>query len=157
MAVEVGQKAPDLAIPDVERVVRSLKDFAGKKVVLAFYPGAFTPVCTRELCTFRDSLNRLEGLGAQVIGISVDTPFSNRAFAVQNHLNFPVLSDYNREVCRLYDVLLSDFAGLKGLTAAKRSVFVLDRDGFVRYKWVSDDPTKEPDYSEITRAVEQIA
>ena len=157
MAVEVGQKAPDFTLPDADRNVRSLKEFLGKKAILAFYPGAFTPVCTKEMCTFRDSLGRLEGLGAQVIGISVDTPFTIKAFAGQNGLNFPLLSDYSREVCRLYDVLLTDFAGLKGLTAAKRAVFVLDKGGVVRYRWISEDPRNEPNYDEVAKAVEQIS
>lgn len=157
MAAEVGQKAPDFTLPDADRNPRSLKEFLGKRVILAFYPGAFTPVCTKEMCTFRDSLGKLESLGAQVIGISVDTPFTIKAFAGQNGLTFPLLSDYNREVCRLYDVLLTDFAGLKNLTAAKRAVFVLDKEGVVRYRWISEDPRNEPHYDEVVKAVEQIS
>lgn len=156
MTVEVGQKAPDFTLPDADRNPRGLKEFLGKKVILAFYPGAFTPVCTKEMCTFRDSLGNLESLGAQVIGISVDTPFTIKAFAGQNGLTFPLLSDYSREVCRLYDVLLTDFAGLKNLTAAKRAVFVLDREGVIRYRWISEDPRNEPNYDEVAKAVEQI-
>jgi peroxiredoxin len=142
---------------DTDRKPRSLSELKGKKLILAFYPGAFTGVCTKEMCTLRDSLGNLSRLGATVVGISVDTPFANKAFAEKNNLTFPLLSDYNREACKAYDVLFNDFAGLKGLTAAKRAVFVLDKEGVVRYRWVSDDPTKEPNYDEVTKTVQQIS
>ena len=157
MATTVGQKAPDFVLVDTERKPRSLSEFKGKKLILAFYPGAFTGVCTKELCTFRDSLGNLSGLGATVVGISVDTPFANKAFAEKNSLTFPLLSDYSREACKAYDVLFNDFAGLKGLTAAKRAVFVLDKEGVIRYRWISDDPKIEPNYDEVTKAVRQIS
>ncbi len=151
MTAELGQKAPDFQLPDTNRTMRSLKDFAGKKTVLAFFPGAFTGVCTREMCTFRDSLQALTGLGAQVVAISVNDPFSNKGFADVNRLQFPILSDYTRATVKKYDVLGEDFAGLKGYTAAKRSVFILDSKGVVRFKWISEDPGKEPDYEEIKK------
>jgi peroxiredoxin len=122
--------------------------------VLAFYPGAFTSVCTKEMCTFRDSLAKLNTLKAQVVGISVNDPFSNKGFSDANGLNFPLLSDYKREVVKSYGVKLKDFAGLEGYTAAKRSVFILDREGIIRYAWVSDSPGIEPDYDEIEQILE---
>jgi peroxiredoxin len=128
---------------------RSLSEFAGRKVVLAFYPGAFTSMCKKEMCTFRDALSSLEALDAQVVGVSVNDPFSNKAFHEMNMLNFPLLCDYNREVVKMYDVFHEDFAGLKGYTAAKRSVFILDREGVIRYRWVSENPGVEPDYAEV--------
>ncbi len=146
---EVGQKPPDFRIPDQNRTLRSLKDFSGKKTVLAFFPGAFTSVCTKEMCTFRDSAQPLIDFGAQVVGISVNDPFTNKAFAEANEMPFTILSDYTRETVKKYSVFHDDFAGLKGYTAAKRSVFILDEAGTVRYKWVSEDPGKEPDYQEI--------
>jgi len=149
--IDVGQKAPDFTLPDTNLKPRRLSKFFVKNVVLAFYPGAFTSVCTKEMCVFRDSLAKLSDLKAQVIGISVNDPFSNKAFAEANRLNFPLLGDYNREVVRLYDVAATDFAGLKGYTAAKRSVFIIDRKGNVRYKWVSENPRVEPNYEEIER------
>jgi len=149
--IDVGQKAPDFTLPDTNLKPRRLSEFFVKNVVLAFYPGAFTSVCTKEMCVFRDSLAKLSDLKAQVIGISVNDPFSNKAFAEANRLNFPLLGDYNREVVRLYDVAATDFAGLKGYTAAKRSVFIIDRKGNVRYKWVSENPRVEPNYEEIER------
>ena len=151
-----GTKAPDFSLPDTERNQRTLNEFLGKKVVLAFYPGAFTDPCTREMCVFRDSLAELNALNAQVIGISVNDPFSNKAFAEANQLNFPLLSDYNRDIIRIYGVEATDFAGLKGYTAAKRSIFIIDRKGVIRYKWISEDPRKEPNYETIERTLEEI-
>ena len=149
MSVEIGQEPPDFQLPDQSRAMRSLKDFSGKKTVLAFFPGAFTGVCTKEMCTFRDSMQALQNVGAQVVGISVNDPFANKAFADINNLQFPILSDYSRETIKKYDVVQVDFAGLKGYNAAKRSVFILDKNGIVRFKWVSEDPSKEPSYEDI--------
>jgi peroxiredoxin len=156
MAILVGQKAPDFTLVDTALKPHSLKDFQGKTTVLAFYPAAFTGVCTKEMCTFRDNLSQLNSIGAQVVGISADTPFSNKAFAEKHGLNFPLLSDYNREAIKAFGIAFPDLAGLKGLTVAKRSVFVLDKQGTVRYAWVSEDPKKEPDYAEVTRAAQAL-
>ena len=154
--LEVGDKAPDFALKSHEMKSISLKDYQGHKVVLAFYPGAFTSTCKKEMCALRDSIAQMEELDAQVLGISVNDPFSNRAFHEENVLNFPVLSDYMREVIRKYGVLKEDFAGLKGYTAAKRSVFILDSKGIIRYKWVSEDPQVEPNYEEIRKQLRKI-
>ena len=156
MSTEVGQKPPDFQLPDQDRKTKSLKDFAGKKLVLAFFPGAFTSVCTKELCTLRDSTQNMNTLNAQVIGIDVNDPFTNKAFADENRLQFPVLSDYARSTVRAYKINHDDFAGLTGYTAAKRSIFVLDDKGTVRYRWVSDDPMKEPNYEEIKAVLSKI-
>lgn len=147
--VKVGDVAPDFTLVDNEMKPRSLSDFRGTNVVLAFYPGAFTSVCTREMCTLRDSIAKLESLDAQVVGVSVNDPFSAKAFHEMNMLNFPLLCDFNREVVELYGVAMYDFAGLGGYTAAKRAVFIVDRGGIVRYRWVSEDPRVEPKYDEI--------
>ena len=154
--IKVADKAPDFTLPDTEKTPRSLSEFLGKKVVLAFFVGAFTSTCTKEVCEFRDSMARLVDLNAQVIGVAVTDPFSNKAFAEKNRLPFPVLSDYNREVIKLYDLVFPDFAGLKGYTVAKRSIFILDETGIVRYVWISEDPSVEPNYSEIQKVLEQI-
>jgi peroxiredoxin len=108
------------------------------------------------MCAFRDSMVRLIGLKAQIIGISVNDPFSNKAFAEKNRLPFPILSDYNRDVIRTYGIESSDFAGLKGYTVAKRSIFVIDGKGIVRYVWISDDPTVEPNYVEIEETISRL-
>jgi len=154
--IKVGDKAPDFTLPDTDKKPRSLKEFLGQKVVLAFFVGAFTSTCTKEMCEFRDSMDRLTDLKAQVIGISVNDPFSNKAFAEKNRLPFPVLSDYNRETIRMFGLEMQDFAGLKGYTVAKRSIFILDPNGFVRYVWVSEDPAVEPNYQEIEIALGKI-
>ena len=154
--IKVGDKAPDFTLPDVDMKPRSLHEFLGKKVVLAFFVGAFTSTCTKEVCTFRDSMARLVDLNAQVVGISVNDPFSNKAFSEKNRLPFPLLSDYNREVIKQWGLELFDFAGLKGYTVAKRSIFILDETGIVRYVWISEDPSVEPNYEEIQKALEQI-
>lgn len=145
----VDDQAPQFELVDTERQVRRLEEFQGKKTILAFYPGAFTSTCAKEMCSFRDVLAKLEGLNAQVVGISVNDPFSNSGFAEANQLNFPLLSDYNRSVTRLYGVMLNDFAGLPGYTTAQRAIFILDREGKIRYMWIADDPGQEPDYTQI--------
>lgn len=155
MAVETGQKAPDFTLLDTDFKPRSLKEFVGtKNVVLVFFPAAFSSVCTKELCTFRDNMSKFNRLNANVIGISVDTPFTQKAFAEHNKLTFTLLSDFNKEVIKLYDVVLQDLRGLKGL--AKRAVFIIDKEGIVRYKWVSDNPGVEPNYDEIVKQLELI-
>jgi len=153
MSVDVNQTMPDFQLHDQDRKQRSLKEFQGKKIVLAFFPGAFTGPCTKEMCTFRDSLQQLPG---EVVAVSVNDPFTNKAFAETNKLQFPILSDYARETVRRLNIFHNDFAGLKGYTAAKRSVFILDPKGVVRYKWVSDDPTKEPNYEEVKTQLAKI-
>jgi peroxiredoxin len=153
MATNVGSKAPEFTLFDTEKKTRSLSEFHGKKTVLAFFPGAFTGVCTKELCTFRDALANFNNLNAQVIGISVDSPFANKAFATQNNLQFPLLSDYTREVSSLYGGVHEDFAGMKAYSAAKRAVFIIDTKGIVAYAWVSENPGVEPDYAAVTQAL----
>jgi len=157
MPVKVGDKAPDFSLFDTYKKTRTLKEFLGKKTVLAFYPGAFTSVCQKELCTFRDSLASFNNMNAQVVGISVNDPFANKAFATQNSLTFPLLSDYTRQVTKAYGGIHENFAGLNGYTAAKRAIFVLDRTGVVRYSWISEEPGKEPIYEEITKALQSIS
>lgn len=156
MAVEIGAKAPDFTLHDGDKKHRSLNEFLGKKTVLAFFPGAFTGVCTKEMCTFRDSIARFNDLSANVIGICVDAPATVKAFANANNLQFPILSDYSRSVIKQYDVVHDGFAGLPGYQAAYRSVFVLDKDGTVRYTWITKDPGVEPDYEEMAKAIASI-
>ncbi len=156
MSLKVGDKAPDFTLYDTEKKPRSLQEFAGKKTVLVFYPGAFTGVCTKEMCAFRDSLSDLNLLNAQVVGVSVDAPFSNKAFATHNNLQYPLLSDFSRSTLKAYDIIHNDFSGLMGYAAAKRSVFVLDNDGIIRYMWVSENPGVEPNYEDITKALSAI-
>jgi peroxiredoxin len=156
MSVEIGEKCSNFQLPDQYRVQRSLKDFLGKKTILAFFPGALTGVCRKEMCTFRDSMQELMSVRSQVVGISVNDPFTNKAFTDLNNLQFPILSDYMRETVRKFNVFHNDFAGLKGHTVAKRSIFILDDTGILRYKWVSEDPGKEPNYEEIKKTLSRL-
>jgi peroxiredoxin len=123
-------------------------------VVLAFFPAAFSSVCEREMCTFRDSMATLGQpghAGAQVFGISTDTFFALKAWADQQHLNFPLLSDYNKDVIRRYGVVNPDMIGLKDI--ARRAVFVIDRGGIVRHREVLEDARNEPDYGKVKTAL----
>ena len=153
MAADVGQSAPDFTLPDADRQAQTLSSFRGKNVVLAFYPGAFTGVCTTEMCTFRDQMEQFNSLDAQVLGISVDGAFSLKVFSDQNNLNFPLLSDFARQVVNEYDVALENFAGMDGYTASKRAVVVVDKEGVIRYRWVGPNPGVEPDYDEVKQAI----
>lgn len=155
MMVEIGEAVPQMNLVDTELKPVALSELKGKPAIIAFFPGAFTGVCTRELCTFRDSIAKLSGLGARLVAISVDSPFSNKAFKQSNRLGFQLLSDYNREAVKRFGIELRDFAAMKGYTAAKRAVFITDKDGIIRYKWVSDDPTKEPDYGVVMAEAEK--
>ena len=149
MSLNVGDVAPNFELPDTELKMRTLDEFKGKKVVLSFFVAASSPVCENELCTFRDSWEELSNLNAQVIAVSNDGPFANKAFAEKHNFNFPLLGDYNSKTIRDYDILMKDLLHIKDYNAAKRSVFVINEDGKIGYKWVSEDPLKEPNYDEI--------
>lgn len=149
MSLNVGDMAPNFELPDTELKLRTLDEFKGEKIVLSFFVAASSPVCENELCTFRDSWTELSDLNAQVIAISNDGPFANKAFAEKHNFNFPLLGDYNSKTIRDYDVLMKDLLHIKDYNAAKRSVFVIMEDGKIGYKWVSDDPLKEPNYDEV--------
>ncbi|MFW5929384.1 MAG: redoxin domain-containing protein [Halobacteriota archaeon] len=157
--VEVDDTAPEFTAPVVTAdevstfsLDEALEDGA---VVLAFFPAAFTGGCREELCDFRDSLAEFEDVDASVYGVSVDGPFSLQEFAGDNDFGFALVSDFEREVIESYDVKLDSLAGIYG-PVAKRSVFVIDADGVVRYRWVSDDPSVLPDVDEIREAVEEL-
>ncbi|OFW29814.1 MAG: hypothetical protein A3H97_19865 [Acidobacteria bacterium RIFCSPLOWO2_02_FULL_65_29] len=149
--IDAGAKAPDFTLPNQDREAVTLGGLQGRPVVLAFFPAAFSSVCTKELCTFRDSLARLNQARAQVLGISVDTFFTLKAFQTEQKLTFPLLSDFNKQVIRDYGVFNEDMIGLKGI--AKRAVFVIDGNGVVRYRQVLDDARDEPDYERVFSAL----
>lgn len=149
----LGKTAPDFNLLDTDRKAVSLSELRGGKVVLAFFPAAFTGVCEKELCTFRDSLSSFNELGSTVLGISVDAPFSNAAFATKNDLNFSVLSDYTRNAVSAYGIAIENFAGMDGYVAANRAVFVIDEQGQVTYEWIAPNPGVEPSYDEVKAAV----
>ncbi|MBM3895719.1 MAG: peroxiredoxin [Thaumarchaeota archaeon] len=155
MAVNVGDKAPSFELVDTDLKMRTLDEFKGKKVILSFFVAASSPVCTNEMCTFRDSLSELSGLGARVVAISNDGPFANKAFAEKYNLKFPILGDYKSKTIRDYDVLMPHLLHVKDYDAAKRSVFIVDEKGKIVYKWVSDNPLVEPNYKEIKDFLEK--
>lgn len=158
--VQEGDTAPDFTVPlatadDVDEF--TLSDEVGDgPIVLAFIPGAFTSVCTNEMCEFRDELSEFESLSASVYGVSVDGPFSQQAFIEDNDLNFPLLSDFDKEVIEAYDIVLESLVGIYG-PVAERAVFVIDDDGEVTYRWVGEDPSYTPDMEEVRAAVEEAA
>jgi glutaredoxin-dependent peroxiredoxin len=160
--IKIGEKAPDFTLPDVDMKPVSLKDFWGKKVVLAFFIGAFTETCTKEACEFRDAMSRLVDLKAQVIGIDLTAPFSSKRFSEKNRLSFPILSDPTREVSEKYGLHFSPCNeteccwGTSCYPIVKRSILVLDEEGIVRCVWVSSKTTTEPNYEEIQKAIDQI-
>ena len=123
-------------------------------VVLAFFPAAFSSVCQNEMCTFRDSMTELNKSSAKVLGVSTDTFFAQKAWADQQKLNFPLLSDYNKDVIRQYGVVNADMIGLKDIS--KRAVFVIDRSGVVRHREVLDDARNEPDYQKVKQALASL-
>ena len=154
MPVDVGSKAPDFTLMDQDRKPVTLSTaLARGPVVLAFFPAAFSSTCQKELCTFRDSIGELGRAGqvAQVFGISTDTFFALKAWADQQGLNFPLLSDYNKEVIRMYGVVNPDMIGLKDI--ARRAVFVIDADGIVRHREIVEDARNEPDYTKVFAAL----
>ena len=155
MSVDVGSKAPDFTLTNQDRQPVTLSGLQGKPVVLAFFPAAFSSVCQKELCTFRDSMAQLGKADAQVYGISVDTFFTLKAFQDQQRLNFPLLSDFNKEVIRDYGVFNEDMIGLKGI--AKRAVFVIDKDGVVRHREVLEDARNEPNYEKVFSSLASLA
>lgn len=159
MALSVGTKAPDFTLKSKNAdglVDLSLSSaLERKKIVLLFFPLAFTSVCQDELCSVSGGLSAYEELDAEVLAISVDSPFAQEAFAKSADIRIPLLSDFNREVARAYDVLDEDFLsgalGFKGV--AKRSAFVINRDGKIAYAWSSDDPKQLPPFDEIQSAL----
>ena len=153
MAITVGQPAPDFTLHENPATQHSLSDYRGKNVVIAFFPGAFTGVCTTEMCALRDRIDQFGSMNAEVIGITVDPPFAQAAWKAANNVEYTFLSDYNREVVNAYDVALPGLAGMQGYVAAKRAVTVVDGAGVVRYHWVADSPATEPDYAEVEAAV----
>jgi peroxiredoxin len=154
MTAEVGGPAPTFTLPDRPGHQLDLGERIGSRpVVLLFFPLAFSSVCTAELCAVRDDWERWKELGADVYAISVDSPFVAARFRETHDLPFPVLSDFNREVAREYGVLYEEFYGLQGV--AKRAVFVIDTEGRIAHRWVSEDADVEPDYQAVRDAAKR--
>jgi peroxiredoxin len=150
--VTVGDTAPDFTLRATDKREVSLSEFSGKTVVLVFYPGAFTGVCDKEMCAFRDNMAALNEADATVLGISVDSPWANAEFARKHNLEFELLSDLKREAVHAYDAAFVGLGGLDGYVSANRVVIVLDASGVVQYRWVAENPGVEPNYDEVVSA-----
>ncbi|HJT72930.1 MAG TPA: redoxin domain-containing protein [Chitinophaga sp.] len=148
MSITVGTKAPAFSLVNTEKQKVSLEDFKGQNLVILFFPMAFTGTCTTELCSVRDSLALYNGLNTAVVGISVDSPFTLGKFKADQQLNFPLLSDFNKEASQAYGSFYETFVlDLKGVS--KRSAFVVDKDGVIRYAQVLDTASDLPDFEAI--------
>ena len=153
--IQVGQVAPDFTLPDTEKNMHQLSSYKGKNVLLLFYPFAFTGVCTKELCNTRDDIAFYQGMNAQVFGISVDSPFANARFREEQKINFPLLSDFNKEASTAYECIYESFAvGLKGVS--KRSAFIIDKDGIVQYAEVLENAGELPNFEAIKKCLESL-
>jgi peroxiredoxin len=156
MPLKVGDKAPLFQLYSDEKEQVSLQDYSGRRLVILFFPLAFTGVCTEEMCTMRDSLDRYRELNADVVAISVDSVFTLEQFKKQEGLNFPLLSDFNREVSRqygaLYDTFVLDMEGV-----SKRAAFVVDEQGVIRYAEVLESAGDQPDYSAIRTTLSDLS
>ena len=155
MAIQSGDKAPAFTLTSSDKTAVSLSDYQGKNVVLLFFPMAFTGVCTTELCSMRDDISTYEGLDAQILAVSVDSPFSLDRFKQDQNLNFPLLSDFNKEVSRNYGALYEEFVlGLRGVS--KRSAFVIDKEGVVRYAEVLESAGDLPNFAAVKETLSQL-
>jgi peroxiredoxin len=156
MALEVGQKAPEFSLYNTEKNKVDLNDLKGKKVLLLFFPQSFTGVCTSELCSVRDDIAKYENADAQVLAVSVDSVFTLNKFKQDQNLNFSLLSDFNKETATAYGAIYDNWIlDMKGV--AKRSAFVIDREGVIRYAEVLDNPGDLPNFEAINQTLAQIA
>lgn len=152
MSIQTGDSAPGFALPSKPGEMVDIGEFIGRdKIVLLFFPLAFSSVCTEEMCYFRDHWTEWEPLNARVFGICVDSPFVTEKFRQEENIPFPILSDFNREVSALYGALHEELRGLKGVT--KRAAFVIAEDGIITYAWVSEDPSVQVNFEEVKAAV----
>ena len=152
----IGQQAPEFTLNNTAKESISLSDYHGKTVILAFYPGAFTGVCDKEMCAFQDNMSKLNAASATVVGISVDSPWANAEFARKYNLEFELLSDLDREVVTAYDASFTGLGGIEGYVSANRVVIVVDKSGVIRHRWVAENPGVEPDYDAIVAVAESL-
>ena len=153
----IGESAPNFTLKNTLKEDVSLTDYAGKNVILAFYPGAFTGVCDTEMCSFQDNFSKLNESNSTVIGISVDSPWANAEFASKYSLKFELLSDIDREVVEAYDSKFVGLGGIEGYESANRVVIIIDKEGIIRHRWVAENPGVEPDYDEIISFAQSLS
>ena len=155
MDVRVGEKAPNFTLRNSDKGEVSLNDYRGKNVVLLFFPLAFTGVCTTELCTMRDDIGTYEKLNAEVLAVSVDSLFTLEQFKKAEKFNFQLLSDFNKSVSRAYGSLYEDFVlDMKGVS--KRSAFVIDKEGVVRYAEVLESAGDLPNFEAVQNTLNSL-
>jgi peroxiredoxin len=158
MAILVGQQAPDFSLYNSEMGKVNLGDFKNSKnVLILFFPQAFTGVCTKELCSVRDGINKYHNDSTEVLGISVDSVFTLAKFKAEQQYNFSLLSDFNKDVSNLYEAIHESFTdmGMKGVS--KRSAFIIDKSGVVQYAEVLDNPGQMPDFNAIDEKLAELA
>lgn len=155
MALAIGTKAPAFTLYNTERKAFSLSDYAGKILVMNFFPAAFTSVCTAQMCSSRDELSYYNDIGATVVGISTDMPFSLKAFKEKNEINFDLLSDANKRTINDYEMYLCNFAcDIKGV--AKRGVTVIDKNGIIAYAEETANPGVAVNYAALKEALKKL-
>jgi peroxiredoxin len=155
MPIQAGQQAPDFTLRDNEKNKVTLSEQRGKNVLLLFYPLAFTSTCTKELCMVRDNLAFYNNTNAQVLGISVDSLFAQDKFKKEQGINFPLLSDFNKVASRAYDSIYEEwFNDMNGVS--KRSAFIIDKEGIVRYAEVLENAGDLPNFDAINKCLESL-
>ena len=152
----IGDAAPSFTLKNTTKEDVNLADYAGKTVILVFYPGAFTGVCDKEMCAFQDNMAKLNEANTAVLGISVDSPWANAEFARKYNLEFDLLSDLDREVVNSYDAAFVGLGGIEGYVCANRVVIVIDKNGVVQHRWVAENPGVEPDYDAVVAFASSI-
>lgn len=153
--LQPGDKAPDFSLRATDKSLVKLSEYRGKNVVILFFPFAFTGVCTKELCYMRDSLAQYENLDAQILAISVDSPYTLAKWKEEQQFNFPLLSDFNKTVSKKYDTIYKEFAlGLKGVS--KRSAFVVDKEGTLRFVEILENAGELPDFDAIESVLKNL-
>lgn len=156
MSIHAGQQAPDFSVFDSDKNKVSLADYRGKNVVLLFFPLAFTGVCTAELCSVRDNIALYNNTNAQVLGISVDSLFVLSKYKAEQNLNFPLLSDFNKDASKAFNVLYETFPAFKMQGVSKRAAFVIDKEGVVKYADICPTPKDLPDFAAIQQTLEGL-
>jgi glutaredoxin-dependent peroxiredoxin len=156
MAIVIGQAAPNFSLFDSEKNKVTLSELKGKNVVLLFFPLAFTGVCTKELCSVRDNIAAYNDTNAQVLGISVDSLFVLDKFKQEQNLNFPLLSDFNKDAAKAFDVLYEVFPAFEMQGVSKRAAFVVDKEGVVKYAEICATPGDLPDFAAIQSTLQSI-
>ena len=154
--VKTGDSAPNFTLKNTSKEDISLSNYAGKTVILAFYPGAFTGVCDKEMCAFQDNMGKLNDADVVVLGVSVDSPWANAEFARKYDLEFTLLSDVDRNVVNMYDATFTGLGGIEGYVSANRVVVVIDKDGVVQHRWDAESPGVEPAYDAVVSVANSL-